>query len=394
MRPGRSWGSPSAKRATTVAIVLIAIALATWQRARAIETLQCDHDERPYLRAAFRYAERMAPGRWDEIPDVDFNSEHPPLVKLAYGVAVAAADAPEPDWSHVSSYGKPLPDDARSAFRAGRWTSAVPGIAQVAIAAAVHPLAGLLLAVEGHHTKYTAEAMLEGIPGLFFALALLVFEGGTRATGGARREVADLRLVAVAVAFALLGVAAAGKYPYGAVGLLVLVPLTIVAVPRRPIVWLALAAAALVAFVAFDPYLWPDPVGRFASSVGFHFAYGHSEDVTSAGLPWYYQVVWLYKAGLTKWDMGGLPFGGQVSMALLPLAVVGFPVAASRRPVWAAAAVAGAGFLLVWPVKWPQYLLLVLVPLAICAAHAPATIVALARRLRRGSGSSVRETEA
>jgi hypothetical protein len=386
-RMGRMMGllvgatSPAARR-VHLAIALVAVVLATWQRARAIEALRPDHDERPYLMAAFRYAERMEGGRWGEIPNFEDNREHPPLVKLAYGVAVEATGAPEPDWSHVSTYGKPMPDDARSAFDAGRWTSAVPGIAQVGIAAAVHPLAGLLLAVEGYHAKYTSLAYLEAIPGLFFLLSLLFFERGTRTADGARRPEADLRLVGVA--FALLGLAAAGKYPYGAVGLLTLAPLTIMAIPRRPLVWLALGGAALVAFVAFDPYLWPDPVGRLSGSIGFHFAYGQSEDVKNAALPWYQQVVWLFKAGPTEWHPGVFP-GGLVTLALLPLALLGMPIAATRRPVWATATVVAFAFLLVWPVKWPQYLLLLMAPLVICAAHAPATGIALARRLRRES---------
>lgn len=378
----RPLGAQSSKtRAVHVALVLIAVVLAMWQRARAVEALHPDHDERPYLRAAFRYAERMAPGRWHELPDFDENSEHPPLVKLAYGVAVKAAGAPEPGWDHVSTYGKPMPDDARAAFEAARWTSAVPGVAQVAIAAAVHPLAGLVLAVEGYHAKYTAQAYLEGIPGLFLLLALLLFERGTRTNDGARRPVADLRLVGAA--FALLGIAAAGKYPYGAVGLLTLAPFTVLAIPRRPLVWLALGGAALAAFVAFDPYLWPDPVGRVAHSIGFHFAYGQSKEVTSAGLPWYYQIVWLLRAAPMKENPGVFPLG-WVTPVLLPAALIGLPVAASRRPVWALAAVVGLGFLLVWPVKWPQYVLLIMAPLAICAAHAPAMIVALGRGARSG----------
>lgn len=376
---GRRLASLTTTRSLRIAIVLIAIALATWQRGRAVAILPPDYDERPYLRAAFRYAERMTPGRWDEIPNVEANREHPPLQKIAYGVAVAAAGSPEPDWRHMS-FGKPLPEEARSAFRAGRWTSAVPGIAQVAIAAAVHPLAGLLLAVESYHAKYTAQAYLEGIAGLFFVLALLVFERATRTAGGERRPEADVRLAVAA--FALLGIAAAGKYPYGAVGLLALIPLTIMAFPRRPIVWLALGGAALAAFLAFDPYLWPDPVGRLQDSIGFHFAYSESDDVKTAALPWYQPVVWLFMTGPREWHPGAFPVG-LVTLALLPLAVLGFPLAASRRPVWAAAALVGFLFLFVWPVKWPQYLLLALVPLAICAGHAPATIIAFTRRFRR-----------
>lgn len=52
----------------------------------------------------------------------------------------------------------------------------------------------------------------------------------------------------------------------------------------------------------------------------------------------------------------------------------------------------GEAGLLVWPVKWQQYLMLILVPLAICAAHAPAAIAALTRRFRGGSGTPVPET--
>ncbi|HWL86067.1 MAG TPA: hypothetical protein VNO21_09715 [Polyangiaceae bacterium] len=78
-----------------------------------------------------------------------------------------------------------------------------------------------------------------------------------------------------------------------------------------------------------------------------------------------------------------------ISLVLLPLAAIGAPLAAKRRPVWAWVALVGCAFLLVWPVKWPQYLLLVLAPLSVCAAHAPAALVALVSRVRgaiRGSG--------
>lgn len=368
-------------RNVRIALVLLAVALATWQRAHAVAELPVDHDERPYLQAAFRYAERMEPGRWDEIPDLADNREHPPLVKLAYGTAVKAAGSPEPDWSHTGSE-KPVPAAARPAFEAGRWVSAVPGIAQVGLTAMIHPLAGLLLAVEGYHAKYTAQAYLEAIPGLLFALALLLFERATRSPDGSRRATVDLRLLAIA--FALLGAAAAGKYPYGAVGVLTMAPLTIMAVPRRPLVWLALAGAALLAFIALNPSLWPNPVGRLWDSVAFHFAYRHSDDVTRAALPWYQQMVWLFAKSPTEWHPGVFP-AGRLSAVLVPLALIGMPIAASRRPVWALAAVVGLAFLLVWPVKWPQYLLLVMVPLVVCAAHAPAAVLALARRLRRPS---------
>jgi hypothetical protein len=167
-----------------------------------------------------------------------------------------------------------------------------------------------------------------------------------------------------------------------------LAPLLVIAFPRRPLVWAALVAVSMVAFVALDPYLWPDPIGRIRDSVGFHFAYGHSDHVKQAGLPWYFQVVWLYMGKPTISFHEALPFEA-LSMLLLPLAAIGAPLAARRRPVWAWIALVGCVFLLLWPVKWPQYLLVVIPPLCICAGHAPATVVALVRRLRslRASGA-------
>ena len=376
---------PRSRTASLVAVAVVTL-VATWQRARAVDRLQPDYDEMPYLHAAYRYAERMEPGRWGEIPDVTENNEHPPLVKMAYGAAVKATGAPEPDLDKLEAY-KPMPDSARPAFRAARWTSAVPGIAQVAITAVVHPLAGLFLAVELHHAKYTSQAYVEAIPGLFFMLSIFLFERATRLAGGARRPAPGVALAVVA--FALLGAAAAGKYTYGAVGALTLAPLTIVAFPRRPLLWAALVAVSMVAFVALDPYLWPDPIGRIGSSVGFHFAYGQSEHVKKAALPWYFQAVWMVTSSPAISFREVFPFE-LLSLVLLPLAAIGAPLAARRRPVWACVALIGSVFLLVWPVKWPQYLLLVLAPLCICAAHAPAAVVALVRRLRSRSAQKPR----
>ena len=42
-------------------------------------------------------------------------------------------------------------------------------------------------------------------------------------------------------------------------------------------------------------------------------------------------------------------------------------VATRRRPVWAVWTIAGLAFLLAWPTKWPQYTLVVRVPLAAMA---------------------------
>jgi hypothetical protein len=110
----------SGHRWARVAVAVAAVALGGWQRWEAVERLPPDFDELTYLPAAYRYAERMAPGRWSEIPQVRENPEHPPLVKLAFGAVVRGT--PEPAWDTLK-VGRPVPEAARPAFLAARWTS-------------------------------------------------------------------------------------------------------------------------------------------------------------------------------------------------------------------------------------------------------------------------------
>jgi hypothetical protein len=87
------------------------------------------------------------------------------------------------------------------------------------------------------------------------------------------------------------------------------------------------------------------PIGRIGASVGFHFRYGQSDEVKKAALPFYFQAVWLLKSSPALSFREVFPFG-VVSVVLLPLAAIGAPLAARRRPVWAYVALVGSIFLL------------------------------------------------
>jgi ABC-type sugar transport system permease subunit len=129
------------------------------------------------------------------------------------------------------------------------------------------------------------------------------------------------------------------------------------------VVW---TLVALAAFVAADPYLWPDPVGRLGASLTYHLGYAGSEAVTDTGWPSWQAIVWL--AGSVPFhEPGTFPVALDVVVTLL--AAVGFRRLWARQRVMALWLVLALMFLLVWPTKWPQYLLLISAPLCAAAGH-------------------------
>ncbi len=324
-------------RLLAFATLLLALLAAGWQRARAVERLPPDFDELVYLPVAYRYAERMSGGRWEELVAYRENFEHPPLVKLLYASELLVTGTPEPDWGSVR-VGRPLSAVAARPFRLTRGLSAGAGLLQVGLVGLVHPLAALLLALDSYHVKYTSQAYLEAVPGLFAVLAVLAFE---------RARKRPDRLLPLALSGALL--------PF------------LVAHARGSLRgWAAFVLPALGLFLLAHPALWPHPVGNLWESLTFHWRYSQSPHVVRSALPWYQPLFHLTHATPTQWHPGVFATGATV-WVLPPLALLGWPATLRRRPVWAVWALVAVGFLLVWPTKWAQYLLLALPPLAVCA---------------------------
>ena len=92
-----------------------------------------------------------------------------------------------------------------------RGLSVMAGLGAVALAAAVHPLAGLALATHTIHAKYSSQGYLESLPTLWMALAMLLVASSARRRGP--RLVAGRRV---------LGCCAAGKWLHGFPGLALL----------------------------------------------------------------------------------------------------------------------------------------------------------------------------
>ncbi len=376
--------APTIVRVSAIATVA-AIALAT--RLLAVEVLPIDFDEDDYLRAGQQYAVGLQAGDPGVFLRDNYRTEHPPLSKIVTGLAIAPLPA-GPEVPDVPTTAPPASSLPEPQFTVARTVQAAFGALTATALAILSPLGGFWLAIHTWSIKYTSQVMLESVPAFFALVAVLAYVGAGRAGSRGRR----IGLVAAAVAF---GLACDGKYLYGVAGVAIVAdwlwrsrPERLLAAAnlwrwaRAPIGWLLLA---FLVFFAADPYLWPDPVGRLWQSIAYHGGYATSEAVASTGWPSWQPLVWL---------MGSVPFHAPgtflvaVDLPISILAALGFRQLWERQRVFGLWLLIAFGFLVVWPTKWPQYLLILSAPLSLSAGYgARLALDPIARRSRAAIGT-------
>lgn len=335
-----------------IVVTLIALSL----RLRAVDLLPTDYDEDDYLRAGQQYAAAIQAGDWGALTRLNYRPEHPPLAKLVYGVALAGLPQADevPDRPTTAGPARSLPQPL---MRIARTTAAVSGVLEVLALALVSPLAGLFLAVHTFTIKYTSQVMLEALPALTSAVAILAYARSKRQWNR------WLALSAVA-----LGLTASSKYLYAIVGVVIVVHWlweTWREAPRNLWLMTMWGVLALGVFFATDPYLWPAPVERLGESVFYHGEYTQSDAVQQASLPMWQPFVWLAQS--VPWHPG--VFVVSLDVLITVLALLGLKRLWQKRSVSAIWLAVALGFLLIWPTKWPQYILVLTVPLSLAAAE-------------------------
>ena len=205
-------------RLLTISAVIAVAAIALSVRLRAVRLLPIDYDEDDYLAVAQRYAQLVAAGDMRGIVDYGFNYEHPPLTKLAYGLAILPLPAAPLIPEQTSPNIPPARSLPQPQFRVARTLSAALGTLEVLALAVISPLAGLFLAANTWTIKYTSQIMLEPLPTLTSMLAVLFYFRAKRNPVSGRNGFPSW-LVLSAVA---LGLTAASKYTYCIVGLAIL----------------------------------------------------------------------------------------------------------------------------------------------------------------------------
>lgn len=326
----RRWWT---RRRRIVAITILAAILRLW----AAWQLPVDYDEPVYIKAAFDYAAAIRAGDWNAVIDYAGNREHPPSVKLLYGMGVLALGE-RVRWE--------------DALLAGRLISAAFGSLAVLALSMADPLAGAMLAVDTLAVKYTSQAYLEALPLFACIVAMLAL----RRSAGRDRW---LYLSAAA-----LGLALAGKLAY----LPIVLPVAYIVLWERParcsdiVPYLALVAAV---FLLLNPTLWHEPLPRLAEALTYHAEYSRSAHVQQVAYPWFQPILWV--AFSVPWHPEVFFYGGFDGLFFL-LAVGGAWWQWRERRwavVWAATSLLA---LLAWPTKWPQYALIVVPALCLMAA--------------------------
>ena len=244
--------------------------------------------------------------------------------------------------------------------------SVVFGTLGVGVVALLDPLAGLLLAVQTLAVKYTSQVYLEATA-LFTALVALFAMLRSRKLG-------DSWFWLSAVA---LGLTAAGKYSYFPIVFVIFYIAWWEKRYRTPLL-LAYLVVVLLTFLAFDPYLWHQPIPRLLKSILFHQQYSLGAHVQEVGYPWYQPFMWVSRSYGYIWHPEVFFYMGFDGLIFL-VSLYGIYIEWHKRRwvvVWIAV---GMLFLLLWPTKWPQYTLVVLPAFCLAASAALGDVY---RRLR------------
>ena len=356
------------KRLLLIIAALAVTLIALNARFTAVDELPIDYDEDDYLRAGQIYATGIQHGDWSIFTRENYRTEHPPLTKIINGLVMAPLPpAPEiPDRPTTADPSRSLPqphlDNVRTAH-------AIFGTLEVLVLALINPLAGLVLALHTWTIKYTSQVMLEALPALT-SLLVVVFYLKSR-----RKRSFNLWTLLSAI---MLGLTTASKYPYTMVGVAVLIHWLWDSWPGRSdevnrsdvsaVQWLrpilAWGSIAVIVFFLADPYLWPDPINRLRDSIGYHGRYATTaSEVQGANFPIWQPLVWLAQS--VPWHPG--VFTVSLDAIVLMFAVLGLKRLWQKYRVFALWLIIMLVFLLFWPTKWPQYILMLTAPLALSA---------------------------
>jgi ABC-type sugar transport system permease subunit len=378
------------KHIAFVVSILLVIAIAWVLRLHAVDNLPIDYDEDDYLRAAQQFADLIHADRWVGFLDTNYRQEHPPLEKIVYALSILSAPQEPliPDRPTSAPPNTALPVDL---LHPARTTSAVLGTLEVAILAILNPLGGLFLGIHAFSIKYTSQVMLESLPALCSLVSVVTYN---RWKKGRKRNINGW----LAASGIFLGLTAASKYIYCVVGIAILVDWLWDTKKSRDwsksfLFLFSWGLLAIVTFLAFDPFLWPNPIGRLKESIFYNASYSASaSEVQNAGYPIWQPLVWL---SMSPYQWHPQAFYFAIDPLITLLAAFGLKGLWQKSRIYVLWLAISLVFLLIWPTKWPQYILILTAPLSLSAAEGVMALIVrpVRARLARPTNKSTLTTQ-
>ena len=350
--------------------ILLVIAIAWSLRWHAVNQLPVDYDEDDYMRAAQQYAALIRSNNWMGFLDTNYRPEHPPLEKIAFGLSILSAP-PEPLTPDRATSAPPDTSLPRNLLHPARTLSAIFGTLEVALLAMVNPLAAFLLGIHAFTIKYTSEVMLESLPALTSLVSVVAYSRWKKKGSGKFNG----WLLASGI---FLGLTAASKYLYCVAGIAILADWAWEAFRSRQfrksiLLMVTWGLCAVLVFFIFDPYLWYNPVGKLQESILYHTGYSSSaSEVQNAGYPLWQPLVWL---NMSPYDWHPQAFYFAIDPWITLLAAFGLAGTWKNQRIYVVWFVVGLFFLLLWPTKWPQYIIIFTAPLSLFAAEGLMAII-------------------
>jgi len=253
-----------------------------------------------------------------------------------------------------------IPEDI---LNAARKVGTIESTLTVFLLALINPVGGLLLASHTFTIKYVSEVMLESLPALTSLITVMTY------LQSKKHKYSSGWLVTSAI---FLGLTAASKYMYCLVGIAVLIDWFLDAREQethRPFMQRAMlwGVLGIIVFIAADPYLWPNLLERLKETIFYHVDYATTaNEGQNANFPFWQPFVWLSISPSAQYE-GIFVFASDLSITIL--AALGINRLWKRERVYVLWLGVAIFFLLLWPTKWPQYILVLTAPLSLAAAE-------------------------
>ncbi|MBI5932609.1 MAG: sugar ABC transporter permease [Chloroflexi bacterium] len=344
--------------------IALVFAIAFGLRTHAADKLSIDYDEDDYLRAAQEFAHLIRTSDGRGFLDANYRPEHPQLAKIMFGLSIV--NVPEqPLIEDVPITADPAKYLPRELLKPARTMSAWWGALTAALLALINPLGGLVLAVHSFTIKYTSQVMLDGFAALMSTSTALAYYFSKRKQGKAKNALLILSAI-------FLGLSASSKYLHSAVGIAILIDWFLVAREagetkkylRNAFLW---GLLSILTFFVFNPFYWPDPLGRIQATLEAVSATTTNPNVVNSAYPVWQQLIHLSTSVPVRWSSQG--FLVRLDGLIFLFAIFGLANTWKKNRFITIWLFVDVFLLLVWQTRWAQYILVATAPLSLAAAE-------------------------